>query len=68
MNEAYWCGSAAVHTNTYGTMKEAVESLLAVYEAKSATDTDNKYVFNGHEVTFTLDYRVFNWIYKNNWC
>ena len=42
------------------TMKEAVESLLAVYEAKSATDTDNKYIFNGHEVTFTLDYRVFD--------
>lgn len=55
-----WCSSPTTNAGGFNTMKEAMESLLSVYKAKSGSDTSNAYDFKGNEITFTLDYKVYD--------
>ena len=62
--EYSWCSEGSsnysVSTLTFANAREAMNSLLAVYAETAAGNTANKYDFKGNELTFTLDYRVYD--------
>ncbi len=62
--EFTWCSEGSsnysVSTLTFTNTREAMNSLLSVYAETSAGNPENRYNFKGNELTFTLDYRVYD--------
>lgn len=60
-NEGEWCTNSSdtyeVNNATYTSIKAVMEDLLAVYKDNSGANAIN---FNGNDVTYTVDYRVFD--------
>ena len=55
-----WCASPTESTAEYATYKEAMESLMSVYAASAGAGSANAYNFNGNEITYTIDYKVYD--------
>ena len=49
-----WCGSTTPEKTGIASVKVAIDAILKVYDATNAIN------FNGNDITFTIDYRVFD--------
>lgn len=53
-----WCNSATT-VGSFDTFKEAIDSIVRVYKGTTAAENaPNAINFNGHDITFTIDYRI----------
>lgn len=57
--EQSWCSPTSTAVS-YGTMKDAIDAIVKVYKAKEDGSGENAYNFNGNDIIFTMDYRVFD--------
>lgn len=54
-----WCTGETTVGTTYASMKLAIEDILAAYKS-SFVDGGGNYVFNKNDITFTIDYSVYD--------